>query len=159
MTRQTISKWELGQTTPEMDKLVEMSKLFNLSVDELINESVATPNQPSNREDQPMKKESAKNNKKTVVIVAGILIVLIILFIVIGIVLDTGKNSILDKFFSMFEKTTEIQENRTTTILDKATNIIDQVTEDQQKGSDDMADEFSNALDKITNAIDLQNGK
>ena len=27
VTRQTVSKWELGQTTPEMDKLVEMSKL------------------------------------------------------------------------------------------------------------------------------------
>ena len=28
VTRQTVSKWELGQTTPEMDKLIEMSKIF-----------------------------------------------------------------------------------------------------------------------------------
>ena len=39
VTRQTVSKWELGQTTPEMDKLIEISKIFNISVDELINES------------------------------------------------------------------------------------------------------------------------
>lgn len=34
-TRQTISKWELGQTTPEMDKLIELSKIFNISIDAL----------------------------------------------------------------------------------------------------------------------------
>lgn len=38
VTRQTISKWELGISTPEMDKLVEISKLFGVSVDELIND-------------------------------------------------------------------------------------------------------------------------
>ena len=38
VTRQTVSKWELGITTPEMEKLVEISKLFNVTVDELIKE-------------------------------------------------------------------------------------------------------------------------
>ena len=37
VTRQTISKWELSQTTPEMDKLVEISQLFDISLDELLN--------------------------------------------------------------------------------------------------------------------------
>ena len=32
VVRQTVSKWELGQTTPEMDKLIEMSKLFGISL-------------------------------------------------------------------------------------------------------------------------------
>ena len=36
VTRQTVSKWELGATTPEMEKLVAMSELFGLSVDELV---------------------------------------------------------------------------------------------------------------------------
>jgi len=36
VTRQTLSKWELGQTTPEMDKLIELSKLFNISIDTLV---------------------------------------------------------------------------------------------------------------------------
>ena len=39
VTRQTVSKWELGQTTPEMDKLVEMSKIFGVTLDELTNET------------------------------------------------------------------------------------------------------------------------
>jgi transcriptional regulator with XRE-family HTH domain len=36
VSRQTVSKWELGETTPEMDKLILISELFNISLDELI---------------------------------------------------------------------------------------------------------------------------
>ncbi len=36
VTRQTISKWELGSTTPEMEKLAAISDLFGISTDELI---------------------------------------------------------------------------------------------------------------------------
>lgn len=36
VARQTVSKWELGETTPEMDKLEELSDLFEISIDELV---------------------------------------------------------------------------------------------------------------------------
>ena len=36
VSRQTVSKWELNAATPELDKLVELGKLFNVSLDELI---------------------------------------------------------------------------------------------------------------------------
>ena len=36
VTRQTISKWELGITVPDMDILVDISKLFSISIDELV---------------------------------------------------------------------------------------------------------------------------
>lgn len=36
VTRQTVSKWELGTTTPEMEKLAAMSELFGITTDELI---------------------------------------------------------------------------------------------------------------------------
>ena len=39
VARQTVSKWELGETTPEMDKLVELSNLFNVSMDEMAKET------------------------------------------------------------------------------------------------------------------------
>lgn len=35
VTRQTVSKWELDQTVPDMNKLIEISKLFDISLDEL----------------------------------------------------------------------------------------------------------------------------
>lgn len=40
VTRQTISKWELGQSKPDMDKLLEISKLFDISVEALTNETI-----------------------------------------------------------------------------------------------------------------------
>lgn len=42
VTRQTISKWELGITTPEMDKLIELSDLFQISIDELVGRSTGS---------------------------------------------------------------------------------------------------------------------
>ena len=36
VTRQTVSKWELGQTTPELEKLIELARLFETSIDELV---------------------------------------------------------------------------------------------------------------------------
>jgi len=36
VSRQTVSKWELGDTTPEMSKLTAMSQLFNVSLDYLV---------------------------------------------------------------------------------------------------------------------------
>lgn len=36
VSRQTVSKWELGMTTPELGKLKELSHIFHLSIDELV---------------------------------------------------------------------------------------------------------------------------
>lgn len=36
VTRQTVSKWELGDTTPEMDKLIQLGELFGISLDSLV---------------------------------------------------------------------------------------------------------------------------
>lgn len=36
VTRQTVSKWEVGQSTPELEKLVELSRLFGMSIDRLV---------------------------------------------------------------------------------------------------------------------------
>jgi len=36
VSRQSVSKWELGQTLPEVDKIIAMSKLFSVTADELL---------------------------------------------------------------------------------------------------------------------------
>ena len=36
VSRQTISKWERNESTPDLDKIVPLCDLFNLSVDELL---------------------------------------------------------------------------------------------------------------------------
>lgn len=40
VSRQTISKWELGETTPDLENLVNLASFFEISLDELVfNES------------------------------------------------------------------------------------------------------------------------
>lgn len=36
VSRQTVSKWEVGDSTPDMEKLVAISDLFGISLDELV---------------------------------------------------------------------------------------------------------------------------
>ena len=40
VSRQTISKWELGAILPEIEKLVDLCELFNCSVDQLLRENM-----------------------------------------------------------------------------------------------------------------------
>lgn len=40
VTRQTISKWELNETTPDIKQAKELSKIFKVSLDELANNDI-----------------------------------------------------------------------------------------------------------------------
>ncbi len=40
VTRQTISNWELGQTVPDISQAKEISKIFNISLDELTDNDI-----------------------------------------------------------------------------------------------------------------------
>ena len=40
VARQTISKWELGETSPDLKQSKELSKIFNVSLDELVNNDI-----------------------------------------------------------------------------------------------------------------------
>ena len=56
VARQTISKWELGETTPEMDKLIIISKLYDITLDELMKEDNEgkNVNDPNNMNSQKL---------------------------------------------------------------------------------------------------------
>ena len=40
VARQTISKWELGETSPDLKQSKELSKIFNISLDELTDNDI-----------------------------------------------------------------------------------------------------------------------
>ena len=44
VSRQSVSKWESNQAYPEMDKVLEICKLFNLNIDELMNQDIKEVN-------------------------------------------------------------------------------------------------------------------
>ncbi|SFW29768.1 helix-turn-helix domain-containing protein [Ruminococcus flavefaciens] len=43
VSRQTVSKWEVGDSTPDMEKLVAISDLFGISLDELVMNKAPEP--------------------------------------------------------------------------------------------------------------------
>lgn len=86
VTRQTVSKWELGETTPEMEKLIEMAKLFNVSTDELIKES-------DDKEDakyEIKKDKTANGNNKAIIIILVVLLIALLGFLGFKIVSSIG---------------------------------------------------------------------
>lgn len=40
VARQTISKWELGETSPDLKQAKELSKIFKISIDELVDNDI-----------------------------------------------------------------------------------------------------------------------
>lgn len=63
VSRQTISKWESGQTTPELEKLRNLAKIFEISVDELISEEDVLKEESINTEKENKKSSSKKCSK------------------------------------------------------------------------------------------------
>ena len=41
VSRQTVSKWETDEATPDIDKLLELSKLFGCTIDALLKEDLS----------------------------------------------------------------------------------------------------------------------
>ena len=47
VSRQSVSKWETGQSVPDLDKLIKLADLFGISVDELVRaDAQPTPPEP-----------------------------------------------------------------------------------------------------------------
>ena len=68
VSRQAVSKWESGATQPELSKLIELSKLYSVSVDELLSLEHTKPEQDaaespvqSNAEKAPAEKLSFRD--------------------------------------------------------------------------------------------------
>ena len=71
VTRQTISNWELGETSPNPEQLKLLSKALNVSIDELLNNDI-----------KPVLVEKVSNTEKLAGLIIKILKVMGILFIV-----------------------------------------------------------------------------
>ncbi len=79
VSRQSVSKWESEQATPELEKLIQMAQLFGISLDELItdkNSEIKSAVQPDSQHGALMisQKEPKRNRARiileTIVIVA-----------------------------------------------------------------------------------------
>lgn len=62
VTRQTVSKWETDQTTPDFDKIIPISKLYNVSVNELFGEESKEEQINENIDNQNSQNNDDNNN-------------------------------------------------------------------------------------------------
>ena len=52
VTRQSVSKWEGAQSVPDMDKVVQMSRLFGVTTDFLLNDELSEEEEDYTRENK-----------------------------------------------------------------------------------------------------------
>lgn len=78
VSRQTISKWELNETTPELEKLVLLSSFFEVSLDDLIKGSSSQQNSSKAR----LSSESKTIIKRAMIFLAIIIGVVVVIDVV-----------------------------------------------------------------------------
>ena len=90
VSRQTISKWEVGDSTPDMEKLIAISDMFQISLGELVMDKVQTQigETPSKAEvvnelkEKVLTDENKKKAKKVLKIAAIILGVIVLIDVI-----------------------------------------------------------------------------
>ena len=100
VSRQTISKWEVGESTPDMEKLAAISDLFGVSLDELVkgeapepivsSETIVKSQFYSDVKEHVLtegNRKKAKNGLRIAGIIVGIVVLIDILSFVVYVVL------------------------------------------------------------------------
>lgn len=83
VSRQSVSKWETGQSTPDLDKIIKLADLFGVSVDELVREGERP--EPVKPEPQVVYVEEQTQSQHRGAFVFGVLVeVLALVLLVIG---------------------------------------------------------------------------
>lgn len=78
VSRQTISKWESGNTSPDLESIVKVSKIFHVSLDDLLSEGdaqVTEKNEQITLED--LMKINLHNRKMTLLLISGLIFLMI----------------------------------------------------------------------------------
>ena len=137
VTRQTISKWELDQTVPDMNKLIEISKFFEISLDELINDVETATSENTYKESA-----TEKNNKKISIriFIVGLIITLILCCIGFGKQLNAKKTN----------------EERAKQAYERSQNAVEQAEKRWEEINTEIK-ELSEAYEKKSQEMDSMN--
>lgn len=86
VSRQAVSRWESGDTTPSIDKLKALAKLYDVSLDWLCSDANDTANEQQREViraeicevDTGKKEESANNTNRFAPLIIGIVVLMLI---------------------------------------------------------------------------------
>lgn len=86
ISRQAVSKWERGEASPDTDNLIELSKFYDMSLDELLN--LNNPIGVAKDEGKDLKKESHKeesiSKKLEGILIWSTYLIYIIIYVTLG---------------------------------------------------------------------------
>lgn len=82
VARQTISKWELGETSPDIKQAKTLSKLFNISLDELVNNDIKNILIETTSNTEKLAGLILKTIKISGIILIGLIFAILLIFIV-----------------------------------------------------------------------------
>lgn len=101
VSRQTVSKWEVGDSTPDMEKLIAISDLFDVSLDKLVMGKEDEPQAPTTTKSELVtvlneKILTSKNKKKakTILKIVGIIIGAILMIDVLSMIIYFAVNGV-----------------------------------------------------------------
>lgn len=63
VTRQTVSKWETNQSTPDFDKIIPICELFEISTDELLKGTKTENIQEKGEKEETVKQDDGTKNE------------------------------------------------------------------------------------------------
>lgn len=129
VTRQTISKWELGQATPNMTNLNELGTLFNVSINYLVDDNCDS----YNKQFKGGIKMDDNKKKKIVIIVA----------IVLGIIV-VGSVIKLAFFNTALDKVNDAKDAGTQAALDVFNKGMENINNMDNQNSNNNSNLYSN---------------
>lgn len=154
VTRQTVSKWETNQSTPDFDKIVPICELFGISTEELLTgknpeEKVLEDNISETElpKEKPMTKEEARRKSAEVVSTSVFLYILSVVFIMIAIPVQR-MNPIVASAIFLF-----IIAIATTRIIKHYMSIPKFEKTREEKREDDIVKQINSIIGAIFTAI------
>ncbi len=138
VSRQAVSKWESGATQPELSKLIELSKLYSVSVDELLSLEHAKPEQDaaespvqSNAEKAPAEKLSFRDfciQHKKIIGGAAVAAMALAALIAVGVHYNNRINSLSTQVNDLRSQLYNVQNNLSRQIDGISNNVSDILT-------------------------------
>lgn len=135
VSRQAVSKWESGATQPELSKLIELSKLYSVSVDELLSLEHAKPEQDaaespvqSNAEKAPAEKLSFRDfciQHKKIIGGAAVAAVALAALIAVGAHYNNRINTLSTQVNDLRSQLYNVQNNLSNQIAGISNNVSD----------------------------------
>lgn len=106
VSRQTVSKWESNKAIPELDKLVKLSEIYNITLDELVKGTTINEN-PKEKSFSRVKviKEFLRRHLKKILIIISVLILLFITLFFINIARRISVVTDISKYYKEYFQT------------------------------------------------------